>query len=485
MQKPTLALVSNYGDESCGFAAYTRAREKSFSDFFDVTVFDLKSSTLMRPPGHQLAADKWMEATCAELPKFDLVVLDFEFGMWGPTLEQCESRILQCCRAAWQLLLVVDRVDIDKTKDVVFARAQAKIFQDIARRPSDRPYHLLAHGYEEAAILRSLHGFREVSTHPIAVVPASERAALAANTKASEWKRSLGFDDTAIVVGLFGALSKYKDARTVVRALRYLPDHYKLILVGGAHPFSVRPFLADDNITDLLDAIAEAGAARPGIEERIRFAGILSDQRFREAMQHCDYVVLPYHDAGQLTSGVASNAFELGKRMVGTRTKMFHNFRKTYGDCFETYDVGNYLELRDRLKFFDLEKAHRMQTARDLYTPKSLAAHVHQIALDLKRDDFRNHCDLEKIDDLARSFETIPAPASKEREGSPDSTHLQHAYREAIQVQDQLKAEKRAGEEKLARTQQERDRLAHELSTRPGLMKLLQPLWNLLPHPRK
>jgi glycosyltransferase involved in cell wall biosynthesis len=483
--KPTLALVSNYGDESCGFAAYTRARETGFSDFFKVTVFDLKSSTLMRPPGHQLAADKWIDVTCSELPKFDLVVLDFEFGMWGTTLEQCERRILKCCRAAQRLLLVVDRVDIDKTKDVAFALAQAKIFQDVARRPADRPYHLFTHGHEEMTILRSLHGFREVSHHPIAVVTAPDRAELAANTKTSEWKQNLGFDDSAIVIGLFGTLSKYKDARTVVRALRYLPDHYKLVLVGGAHPFSVRPFLPDDNITDLLETIAEVNIASPHIEERIRFAGVLSDRHFREAMQHCDYVVLPYHDAGQLTSGVASNSFELGKRMVGTRTKMFHNFRKTYGDCFETYDVGNYLELRDKLKFFDPEKAQRMELAKDLYTPKSLAAHVYQIALDLKRDDFRNYCDMEKIDDLARSFETVTAPSSTKERVSPDSDHLQRAFTEAVQVQNQLKAEKQASEEELARSRQERDRLVHELSTRHPLLNFIKSFWSLLPRSRK
>jgi glycosyltransferase involved in cell wall biosynthesis len=479
--KPTLALVSNYGDESCGVAAYTRAREKSFSDFFQVRVFDLKSSTLMRTPGHQLAADKWIEVTCSELPKFDLVVLDSEFGLWGTTLEQSERRILKCCRAARRLVLVVDRVDVDKTKDVVFAWAQVKILQDVARRPTDRPYHLLTHGHEEITILRSIHGFREVSSHPIAVVTASERASLAANTKASEWKRSLDFDDGAVVFGLFGTLSRYKDVKTVIRALGYLPEHYKLVFVGGAHPFLVRPFLPDENITDILETIAEVSIARPGIEDRIRFAGVLSDQHFREAMQHCDYVVLPYHDAGQFTSGVASNAFEMGKRMVGTRTKMFHNYRKTYGDCFETYDVGNYLELRDRLKFFDLEKAQRMETAKDLYTPKSLAAHVHQIALDLKRDDFRNHCDMEKIDELAHSLETAAVPSSAEEGISQDPAHLQRAFIEAIQAQDQLKAEKQAIQEELARTRQERDRLAllHQL------LKPIKSLWNILSGSRK
>ena len=301
--KPTLALVSNYGDEACGVAAYTRAREKSFSDFFQVTVFDLKSSTLMRPPGNQLAANTWIDATCSELPKFDLVVLDSEVGLWGTTLEQSESRILKCCHAARQLLLVLDRVDIDKTKDVAVARTQVRILQDMARRPQDRPYHLFTHGHEEETLLRSIHGFQEVSHHPIAVVTASDRAALTANIRTSEWKRSLGFDDSAVVFGLFGTLSRYKDAKTVIRALGYLPDHYKLIFIGGAHPFSVRPFLPDDNITDLLETIAEVSIARPGIEERIRFAGVLSDQHFREAMQHCDYVVLPYHDAGNSPVG--------------------------------------------------------------------------------------------------------------------------------------------------------------------------------------
>ena len=457
--KPSLALVSNYDDVSCGFAAYTRAREKGFSEFFDVTIFDLKSSTLMRAAGQETAAEAWIDATCARLGEFDLVVLDPEFGMWGATLEQCESRLLKCCRAARRLVVVMDRVDIDKTKETTFARAQAKILQDVARRPADRPYHLMTHGENELSILRSVHGFHDVSSHPIAAIPVPERAVLAAKADPAGWKQSLGFDAGAITVGLFGAFSKVKDAKTVLRALSHLPERYKLVFVGGAHPFTARPFLPDDNVTDLLETIAEIAAAHPGFAERVRFAGILSDDEFRQALQDCDYVVLPYHDAGQSTSGVTSNSFELGKRIVATRTKMFRSFQKMYGDCFEMYDVGNHLDLRDRLRYFDPAKEKRMKAAANLYTPSSLAGHVHQIALDLKRADFRNRCDMEKLDELVRSLEAIPASASGEGAISGDIAHLQRAYVEAVEVQDRLKAEKRLLEE-------ERDRLNEELSKR-------------------
>jgi len=54
--KPRLAIASNYDDSSCGIAAYTRVREEALAQFFDVTVFDLRSARILRPPGRRREA---------------------------------------------------------------------------------------------------------------------------------------------------------------------------------------------------------------------------------------------------------------------------------------------------------------------------------------------------------------------------------------------------------------------------------------------
>ena len=81
--KPRLAIASNYDDSSCGIAAYTRVREEALAQFFDVTVFDLRSARLMRPAGRRREAALRIDEICGQLPKFDVTVLDSEFGIWG------------------------------------------------------------------------------------------------------------------------------------------------------------------------------------------------------------------------------------------------------------------------------------------------------------------------------------------------------------------------------------------------------------------
>lgn len=443
-KKSTLAIVCNYDDNSCGIAAYARLREKSFSEYFDITMFDLQSSALMRSTERVAAADLHIDQICANIGTFDFVSVDLEFGIWGSNLESCESRFLRCCTAARRLLLTVHRVDINGAKSGPFALAQARIFLEIARRSSDRPYHIIAHSEDEAQILRSTHGFAEVSSHPLAFVTAAEKAALRRAANPAEWKRKLGFEESAIVVGVFGAISGYKDNKTVIKAFQYLPDEYKLLFVGGAHPFSIKPFQADENILVMLQTIAEAAAASPGLEARVRFSGILEDTAFRQLMQNCDFVIVPYHDAGQQASGVASMAFELGKCIVATHTMLFLRYRHLYGESFEMFDVGNYLELRDRLMFFGPDRVERMKTASNLYTPETMAAMVSQIAAEMTRDGFQNHCNLSGITGLVHSLQSSTpdqlASASSETL-SNDVVHLRKAYAEAIAVQERLKTE--------------------------------------------
>ncbi|WP_375452159.1 hypothetical protein [uncultured Devosia sp.] len=439
--KPRLAIVSNYDDNSCGIAAYARLREQSYSGEFDVTVFDIKSAILMRPAAQRARAEKHIDDICESLADFDFVTIDLEFGIWGNDLKACKERISRCCAAAKALILIVHRVDVDVGKSGEFAVAQAELFLEIAQRDAAHPFKIVAHSESEAELLRSVHGFTDVSSHPLAFVTAAEKARLAANSNPKAWKQKYGFDEQDVVVGVFGAMSKYKDNSNVMRALEHLPPQYKLLIVGGAHPFSLKPFQTDENVTDLLNTTSEIGARTPGFESRIRFAGILGDDAFRQAMQNSDFVVVPYHDAGQTASGVGSMAFELGRPIVATHTMLFLGYKRLYGDCFEMYDVGNYLDLRDRIMFFDAGKSERMSQAKNTYTPETMAALIKRLAVELGRSGFANHTDTAKLSDLVHHLgHAAASPASGSSEMSGDIDHLRKAYAEAIEVQEALKA---------------------------------------------
>ena len=413
---------------------------------------------------------------CEQLPTFDVVTLDLEFGIWGASIEQAERHFLDCSLAAKQLIVFAHRVDTDVAKSGEFALAQARIFARLAERKADRPYHIVVHSADEADVLRTVHGFSGVSSHPLAFVTAADKNALRANADAQGFRRRLGFEDDAIVVGLFGAISAYKDNRTVLRALAHLPSRYKLVFVGGAHPFSIRPFKTDENIAGILEEISDIGE---GFDERVRFTGVLDDLTFRQAMQDTDIVVLPYHDAGQFASGVGAMAFELGKRIVATHTILFLGFRRAYGDCFEMYDIGNYIELRDRIRFFSAEKATAINTAKDRYTPETMAALLNKVYAGLVDPAYADHASRDKVNALVGKLGTaMNERAIRQGHGalSGDLAHIHKAFQEAVQAQDQLKAEKTWAEESLARSHTERETLVAQMAQVRGKVAALLSL---------
>jgi glycosyltransferase involved in cell wall biosynthesis len=403
--KPRLAVASNYEDNSCGIAAYTRVREEALREFFDVTVLDLRSASLMRAHGRRREAGLKIDEICSRLPQFDVTILDSEFGIWGSSLAECMDRLTRCCAASKRLILTMHTVVSDKEVSGDFAHAQASVVAGLAQRGKDRPYYLIAHSKKEHDVLRSMHGITNVESHPLCFVTHEQKQR---DRAIGAWKARLGFAKDDQVIGLFGSFSRYKDNKCVLRALSYLPANYKLIFVGGAHPFSRKPFEYDDNVAEIVNVIDDMAGTSRAIENRVFFSGVVEDEAFLEAMIGCDFVVIPYHDAGQFASGVASIAFELGKRIVATNSNVFSEYKGFYGDCFERFDVGNHFELRDKILQFDADKARRARESRDRYTPESMAELHHSIFEELVDPAYRNNAQMQKITSLVKSLQPNP-----------------------------------------------------------------------------
>jgi glycosyltransferase involved in cell wall biosynthesis len=392
--KPRLAIASNYEDSSCGVAAYTRVREEAFAELFDVTVLDLRSANLMRPPGRRREAELRVDEICEQLDDFDVTVLDTEFGIWGGTLEESTERLTRCCAAAKRLILTVHTVFTDTGPGAAFARAQSDVLAGLAQRDRDRPYCLVAHSRKDDEMLRAVYGMANVETHPLCFVTKSQKRRQRGK---GDWRKKLGFSEDDQVIGLFGSFSKYKDNKCVLRALSYLPNQYKAVFVGGAHPFSRKPFEYDENLAEVVNLIDGMAGTPRAIEGRVTFLGVVEDEAFLDAMVGCDFVVIPYHDAGQFASGVASAAFEYGKRIVATNSNVLAEYKEFYGGCFEQFDVGNHFELRDKILRFDTAKARRARKVRDRYTPESMAELHHAIFDQLVDPAYRNNARRPKI----------------------------------------------------------------------------------------
>jgi len=174
---------------------------------------------------------------------------------------------------------------------------------------------------------------------------------------------------------VFGFLNDYKGLPTAIRALRHLPEDHHLLIFGGIHPNEIiagaamHPYLAtlyDEAYVDRTP-LGELGAARLTVEadrglaeligrhprdvsSRIHFMGAADDDEFLRGMASCDVVVMPYLEVGQSSSGTISKAVELGCRVIASRTHNFLGFAEYHRGAVEFFDIGNYLELAERIR---------------------------------------------------------------------------------------------------------------------------------------
>jgi hypothetical protein len=81
----------------------------------------------------------------------------------------------------------------------------------------------------------------------------------------------------------------------------------------------------------------------------VHLMGALEHADFLAGMAMCDVVVFPYLEVGQSSSGPISQAVELGCRIIASRTHNFLEFAAYHPDTIEFFDIGNHLELAERI----------------------------------------------------------------------------------------------------------------------------------------
>jgi glycosyltransferase involved in cell wall biosynthesis len=206
----------------------------------------------------------------------------------------------------------------------------------------------------------------------------------------------------AVMIGVFGFLNEYKGIGTAIQALQYLPNNHHLLVFGGIHPQEIaarqprHPYISSlfegaYMDTTLYDRMSGTGtgnapplvvAADQGLREllgahprdlsaRIHFMGALGEPDFLSGMTICDAVVFPYLEVGQSASGPISQALELGCRIIASRTHTFLEFAEYHKDSVEFFDIGNHLELAERLCARPQFRARRGLPAFNIETNKA------------------------------------------------------------------------------------------------------------------
>ena len=401
-----LAIISSY-NENCGNASYTNVLRKSFGEHLDVDVLPLDLFLIQKAsPRFRRAADNHIKSLAAQLKNYDFVNIQFEAGLFGATIPDIRKRIRWLIRAAPSLIVTMHRVDVGhitfrqafgdtvrlrstrRLREHLAAKRFADLYQDVIRMVGEHAKNNTAwikvHTKRERRVVTEIYRFPKCFDFPLAFLNEEDRQDALAKNDRSAFRGKYGFKDSDRVVGLFGYISEYKGIETAIRAIAELPDNYKLVLFGSHHPQAIQantvlhPYLAS-----LIDTIDESGGIKynedlrtaklkranspsmrfsngdePAVEtrmplsERVIFAGNLPDPEFIEALRLADAVVLPYLEVGQSMSGVAILGMEAGARMICAQNHSFAEIKRYFGEVFTSFDMGNYLELAQRIKSY-------------------------------------------------------------------------------------------------------------------------------------
>ncbi len=154
-------------------------------------------------------------------------------------------------------------------------------------------------------------------------------------------KTDLGFQETDVLLIMIGSFNSSKDQKTLIDALRFLPDHFKLVLIGGGklEP-QVKKYVNDINLN-----------------QRVVFLGVRND--VYNILKACDYGIQSSHWEG---FGIAALEYMAsGLITLGTDVNGLNEIIPIKINLFEKGDYKNLAnkiasyESKPEKKEYDLE----------------------------------------------------------------------------------------------------------------------------------
>ncbi len=396
--KPSIAVVSTF-DELCGIAGYTRSLVKQLEPHFSVEVFDLEQFFMRSTnAGVRKKADAIIEGFCRRLKTFDSVNIQLEHGTLGVKRGDIIKRFNMIADAARALSVTFHTIlpqrpfpwaavsasvmkrswgEAGKMTGRHFGHRalNAAIYGKLRTLQGKKKVSVIVHTPRDSRLMKHVNGFNAVFDHPLAFLSAGDVASMRRSASRADFPSLRRLDSGVRLVGVFGFINTYKGIDTAMRALRNLPGDYHLAIFGGLHPNEIpvgRPI--NPYVGSLVGEILASGGGMPGaskptgvltaddpkvswvnpavepkFRDRVHFMGALGDDDFARAMAVCDFVVLPYLEVGQSASGPMSMAVEMGAKVFASRTFAFLQFEKYFPGAVEFFDIGNYLELAERI----------------------------------------------------------------------------------------------------------------------------------------
>ena len=379
-----LAIISSY-NESCGNASYTEVLRREFAKYYEVDVLSLQLDVLSSNASNiRKIAEEHIDELAKSLKNYDYVNIQFEAGLYGNNKKDILRRVKKLIEASNNLIVTMHRVDLPKllfslktlkilfsSKNIVrnmqvikneiyFKQLYRDLVKIIKNHSKKHNVNIIVHTKKDKKNIERFFDFHNVYDFPLTFLDKNQRLRKRNDREKEEFIKKYELDKNDKLIGIFGYISEYKGHETIIKALSYLPDNYKLLIFGSQHPMAIQEFSkCDPYISKLLNELKKQEELNEkemlskkeiSITDRILFLGNLDDDDFLDALYCCDFAVLPYMEVNQGGSGIASLVLETKIKSLYSNNKAFAELNKYYPNTFSKFDIGNYVELARKIK---------------------------------------------------------------------------------------------------------------------------------------
>lgn len=134
---------------------------------------------------------------------------------------------------------------------------------------------------------------------------------------------------------MFGFIGNYKGYQTAIEALHYLPENFRLLIIGGIHPRSrtefalekIMRFKATGHWQGDLKKSRPLQLANTSFEDRVIVTGYLKAEEVSSKMQQTDIFLAPYFEGGPSGSAAIAVGLKAGKPVIASKTRSFEEIQ--------------------------------------------------------------------------------------------------------------------------------------------------------------
>lgn len=376
-----IAIISSHM-EDCGIAFYAERLKNNFETYkqhqVSIVALDLlllKSSN----PYFVRAGDQHIESLAKSLANYDAVVLQYEPGLYANNLRLAQQRVMKLIRKHKNVLITLhshpqldNKVSVREClKELSRGRFKSAInkWMSLGRQRYTHQFwkkisklrHVKIHTHcqQDKSILEQLYGIQYIFDFPHALFSQQEVASYKEKYNRDAFLQKYNLDPACKYIAIFGFYGAYKGHKTALNMLKYLPENYHLLIVGGEHPYGMQPGNKTNEYLEEILALVESsekdGSKSKSIVNRVQFLGHVSNHEVPEFYSVIDYVVLPYFNphGGQSGSGPAAHALEFNCRILFSNAFVFRYLEKYFKGAMKLCNVGNHIEFAQNILCYD------------------------------------------------------------------------------------------------------------------------------------